>query len=80
MDPPMMIDIRDNNKISPFPFGVRKKSFDFDPPSWHEVRAVNWIKIESDFIERLDRDVAPVTSKSVNWYDDDFNDYYVSYF
>ena len=42
--------------------------------------AVNWIKIESDFIERLDRDVAPVTSKPVNWYDDDFNDYYVSYF
>ena len=30
MDPPM-IDIRDNNEISPFPFGVRKKSFDFDP-------------------------------------------------
>ena len=37
MDPPMMIDIRDNNKISPFPFGVRKKSFDTDPLSNTEL-------------------------------------------
>ena len=37
MDPPMMIDIRDNNEISPFPFGVRKKSFDFDPLSCSEL-------------------------------------------
>ena len=44
------------------------------------VLAENWIKIDSDFLERLDDDVAPIKSKPINWYDDDFNDYYVSYF
>ena len=42
---------------------------------WRNLETVEWTTFQ-----RLERDLAPVTAKPINWFDDEYNDYYVSYF